>query len=263
MDLGIKNKVAIVAASSKGLGKSSAKALAAEGVKVVICSRNQKDIEETAQEIQSQTKGECLPLVADVSKQSDIESLVKHTIDYWGGVDILVNNAGGPPAMTFDQIADQQFNEAFNTNFMSAIRLIRLCLPSMKNNQWGRIINITSVSVKQPLPNLMLSNAVRCGVIGFAKTLADEIGPYNITVNNLCPGYTRTDRVINLADNLSKQQKVGVDKIYAQWEKSVPLGRIGDPDDFGACVAFIASQQAGYITGTSITVDGGFYRGVM
>jgi len=260
MDLGIKGKVALVAASSKGLGRASAETMAQEGAKVTICARDAEALEATKNEIVSATGAEVLAVAADMTKAGDIENVVQKTVERFGGLNILVCNAGGPPAGYFMDFDDAQWEAAFNLTMMSTVRLIRAALPYMQKAQGGRIINITSMSVKQPLENLVLSNSIRAAVHGLAKTLADQIGPHGITINNVMPGYTLTDRMNQLFfDSAAKSGKT-VDEVMSALSKPVPMRRIGTPEDFGALVTFLASEQAGYITGASIPVDGGVIK---
>jgi 3-oxoacyl-[acyl-carrier protein] reductase len=260
MDLGIKDKVTLVAASSKGLGRASAETMAQEGAKVTICARDADALNATKKEIAAATGAEVLAVAADMTKAGDIESVVQKTVDHFGGLHILVCNAGGPPAGYFMDFDDAQWQAAFNLTMMSTVRLIRAALPHMQKAGWGRIINITSMSVKQPLENLVLSNSIRAAVHGLAKTLADQIGPHGITINNVMPGYTLTDRMSQLFfDNAAKSGKT-VEQVMNDLAKPVPMRRIGTPEDFGALVTFLASEQAGYITGASIPVDGGVIK---
>ncbi len=263
MDLGLKGKVAIVAAASKGLGKASALALAKEGVNITICSRNETQLLETAQEIVDATGTQVLALPADVTRPADVEKLVSETIERFGRLDIIVNNAGGPPVGFFEQFGDEDWAKAVELNLFSTIRLIREALPHLKKQESGRIINITSVSVKQPISNLILSNTVRAGVTGLAKSLANEFAKYNITVNNVLPGSHATTRLQQNLESRAKAENRPAAEIMAEEAKAIPLGRIGTPDDFGSVVAFLASQQAGFITGQSLLVDGGAYKGLM
>lgn len=262
MNLGLKNKVAIVAASSKGLGRACAMSLASEGAKVTIFSRNQSKIQKTASEISNSTGTEVLPLCADVSVKKDIERVVKSTIDRFSGIDIVVNNAGGPPFGYFGDFDLSQWQQAVELNLFSTINMINFALPYMKNKNWGRIINITSISVKQPISGLILSNTVRSGVVGLAKTLSNELAPYNITVNNVCPGRILTDRIIQLANNRAASRKKTYDAVIKDMEKDIPLGRLGKPEELGDYVAFLASERASYITGTTLQVDGGAVKSV-
>jgi 3-oxoacyl-[acyl-carrier protein] reductase len=257
MDFGLKNKIALVAASSKGLGRASAEALVQEGAKVAICARDGKVLKATADEIAGASRSEVLAIPADVTNSRDIERVVKETVNHLGGLHILVTNAGGPPAGYFEEFNDKQWQEAFNLTLMSAVRLIRAAIPPMKKEAWGRIVNITSVSVKEPLDNLILSNSVRAAVHGLAKTLANQLGQYGITVNNVMPGYIHTDRVEQLAQHTTERTGQSVADVLAELGQPAPVGRIGQPKELGALVAFLASEQASYISGTSIPVDGG------
>lgn len=263
MDLGLKGKVAIVAAASKGLGKASALALAREGVNVTICSRNESELLETAREIGSSTGVEVLALPADVTKPADVEKLVEQTIAHFGRLDIVVNNAGGPPAGTFESLGDEEWAKAIELNLLSAVRLTRAALPHLKKQNSGRIINITSYAVKQPINELILSNAARAGVTGLTKSISNEFAKYNITVNSVLPGIHATQRMTYLHEVRAKAQNRSVEDVRNDEFKSIPLGRMGDPNDFGSVVAFIASEPANFITGQAIVVDGGSYKGLM
>ncbi|GIK36183.1 MAG: short-chain dehydrogenase [Chloroflexota bacterium] len=261
MDLGLRDKVALVAASSKGLGRASALALAREGAKVAICARNGKMLKVTADEIATATGSELLAIPADMTNSRDIEQVVKETVKHFGKLHILVTNAGGPPAGDFGDFDDKQWQEAFNLTLMSAVRLIRAALPPMQKERWGRIINITSTSVKEPLDNLVLSNSIRAAVHGLAKTLANQLGPYRITVNNVMPGTIHTDRIEQLARTRAQKSEQTVTEAIAAMGQAAALGRVGEPEEFGAVVAFLASEHASYITGVSLPVDGGKIQG--
>ncbi|MEI6043599.1 MAG: SDR family oxidoreductase [Chloroflexota bacterium] len=263
MDLGLKGKVAIVAAASKGLGKACAIALAKEGVNVVICSRNQAELLEAAREIGSTTGVEVLAIPTDVTKPDDVVKLVEQAVARFGRIDILVNNAGGPPAGTFETLGDEDWAKALELNLLSTVRLTRAVLPHLKKQGSGRIINITSYAVKQPIAELILSNAARAGVTGLAKSLSNEFGKYNITVNNVLPGLHTTARIDYLHQSRAKSQNRTFEEIRVEETKQIPLGRLGDPADFGSIVAFLASEPAGYITGQSLVIDGGAYKGLM
>ncbi|MBW2366793.1 MAG: SDR family oxidoreductase [Deltaproteobacteria bacterium] len=260
MDLGIKDKIALVAASSKGLGRACAEAIASEGAKVVICARDADILSKTQAEIAAVTGSEILAIPADLTRADHIKTLVQKTIKRFGGLHILVTNAGGPPPGSFINFEDGDWQSAFELSMMSAVRLIRAAIPHMQREKWGRIINITSLSVKEPLAPLVLSNAIRPSVHGLAKTLANEYGADGITINNVMPGYTQTDRLKQIAADTAKNTGASTDSVLAEMGKPVPLGRIGQPEEFGAVVAFLASEKASYITGTSIPVDGGAIR---
>ena len=263
MDLGIKDRVAIVAASSKGLGRATALCLAAEGVKLTICPRDKDTLLKTAEEITSQTKVDVLAVVCDVSKTDEIKKVVKETINKYSKVDILINNAGGPPVGAFLDFTLQDWQKAIELNLFSAITFSNEVIPYMKENRWGRIINITSYAVKQPVDGLMLSNTVRAGIIGLAKTLSNEFGPYNILVNNICPGRIFTDRITFLANERAKKEGKSLDQVISEMGADVPVGRIGRPEELAALAVFLASERASYITGTTIQVDGGLTKGLM
>ncbi len=261
MNLGLQDKVAIVLAASKGLGRASAEALAAEGAWVVIGSRNRQQLEQTARDIRDKTGSKVLAVPTDVTKPNDLAAIVDATVREFGRVDILVNNAGGPPPGTFEQFGDAQWEAAFQLNLLSNVRMVRLVLPHMRKLQQGRIINIVSTSVKVPIDGLLLSNAIRTGVVGLAKTLSIELAPDNITVNNVCPGRILTDRIRQITRIEEKvQQGMSEEEVLREASRDIPMGRIGKPEELAALVAFLASEQAGYITGTTIQVDGGLTR---
>lgn len=263
MELGLKNKVAVVGASSKGLGRAIAHGLAEEGARIVVCARNEETLEATAAEIRENTGSEVMSMLTDVSNPNDVENLIQASIEYFGGIDILVNNAGGPRAGRFDDLDITDYQDAVNLNLMSTINLTRAVLPSMRARGGGRIINLTSVSVKQPVEGLMLSNMARTGVIGFAKTLATELAPENILINNVCPGIIFTDRIQQLATVRAEEADITFDEAIENMTQSIPLGRIGNPQEFANLVVFLASERASYITGTTIQVDGGMVKGLL
>jgi 3-oxoacyl-[acyl-carrier protein] reductase len=262
MDLGLKDKVAMVAASSQGLGKAVALGLAQEGAKLTICARGQEKLNQTAAEIRDRTGAEVLAVGIDVTVEADVQRLVEETLAQYGRVDILVCNAGGPPSGVFDDFSPEQWRQAIELNLMSTVNLCRAVVPLMREQRWGRIINITSVSAKQPIDGLILSNMSRAGVLGFSKSLANELARDNITVNCVCPGYTRTERVQELADKMAQRESSTVEAVFQRWEVSVPMRRMGEPPEFAALVVFLASERASYITGTAIQVDGGYIKGL-
>jgi 3-oxoacyl-[acyl-carrier protein] reductase len=257
MDLGLNGRVALVAAASRGLGKAVATALTEEGARVAIFSRKQEAIEAAAGEIRSRTGGEILPLAADVNDQDQLARVVRATVDRFGRLDILVNNAGGPPPGTFDTVAEEQWQQAIDLTLLSAVRLTRLALPHLRMQGGGRIINLTSSSTREPIPNLLLSNAIRAAVAGWAKTLAAELAPENILVNCVAPGRIETERLKELDSANAQRQGRSVDEVRRANEASIPLGRYGRPEEFAAAVAFLASERASYITGITLYVDGG------
>lgn len=263
MELGLTNKIAVVGASSKGLGKAIALGLAYEGARVTICARDNQVLEQTADEIREKTKTEVLVIPTDVSQPDQVEVLIARTISHFGGIDILVNNAGGPRAGRFDDLTAEDYHDAVNLNLMSTINMSRAVVPWMRKRGGGRIINLTSVSVKQPVDGLMLSNMARTGVIGFAKTLATELAPDKILVNNVCPGIIFTDRIKQLASVRAEESGITYDEALENMTANIPLGRIGDPEEFANLVVFLASEKSSYITGATIQVDGGMVRSLL
>lgn len=263
MDLGLKGKVALVAAASRGLGKAVAWELAREGARVVVCAREENVLQATASEIASDTGAEVFPVVADVTKPDDIKALISSVEDRFGQIDILVNNAGGPPTGAFLDFDDAAWEEALRLNLLSTIRLCRAVLPGMRTRGWGRIVNITSASVKQPMDGFVLSSAARSGVVGMAKTLANECAAEGITVNNVCPGYTLTDRVKHLAEEQATKEGKTVQEVIERFAADIPARRLGRPEELAALVVFLASERAAYITGTTIQVDGGYVKSLL
>jgi 3-oxoacyl-[acyl-carrier protein] reductase len=263
MELGIKGKAAIVAASSKGMGKACARGLAAEGARVAMCARTEAELKAAANEVRDETKGEILAVPADVTKLADIQRVVARTVEVFGGVDILVSNAGGPPPGFFDQMTDAQWQAAFELNLLSTIRFIREVLPHMRKRRWGRIINIQSSSVKQPIDGLILSNAIRPGVVGLTKTLAAELAKDHILVNTVCPGRILTDRLKSFMAHRAREAGKSFEEYLPTASADIPLGRIGTPEEFASMVVFLASERASYITGVTVQVDGGLVRGIL
>jgi 3-oxoacyl-[acyl-carrier protein] reductase len=262
MDLGLKGRVALVAASSQGLGKAVAFGLAREGAKLALCARTTAVLEKTAEEIRSQTGAEVLARAVDVTVYEQVRSFVRETAERFGRIDICVANAGGPPSKTFAETTVEDWKAGADLNLMSTVYLAREVLPGMQERRWGRFIAITSVAVKQPVEGLILSNSVRAAVSGLVKTLANEYGPSNVLVNNVCPGYTATARLESLSAKLAAGESVPVEKIKEKWSGQVPLRRLGQPEEFANLVVFLASERASYITGVSIAVDGGLVKGI-
>ena len=263
MDLKLKNKIALVTAASRGLGRAVAEELAAEGAQLVICSRSEAKISETANEIAEALGVKVLAVAADVSNPEDVKRLTEFASERLGRIDILVTNSGGPPAGPFEAFDLEQWEAATRLLLYSSVNLARAVLPGMKERRWGRILNITSIAVKQPVDNLILSNSLRAGVTGFARTLANEVAQFGITVNNIMPGYTRTERVEELAKMMSEKQGITPEEFIARWEQEIPMRRIGEPREFAALAAFLVSERASYITGTSIPVDGGWIKSLI
>lgn len=260
MDLGLKGKTALVAAASQGLGFAVANELAHEGASLVICSRREDAINSAAESIRNETGADVLAVAADVSISGDIERLIAAGIERFGRIDILVTNSGGPPAGAFDSLNREAWDDATRILLTSVVEMTRLVLPGMKKRGWGRILNVTSIASKQPVENLMLSNSLRAAVTGFAKTLAAEVAADGITVNNILPGYTRTERLEELIDFLANKEGLSADEVKARWAAEIPMRRLGEPREFAALAAFLVSDRASYITGSSIAVDGGWIK---
>ncbi len=263
MDLGLKGNVALVAASSRGLGRAVAEELAAEGASLILCARDAQALAETRDAIIRSSGAQVLAVPADVAVTSEVKQVVDSGVERFGQIDILVTNAGGPPAGKFENITPEQWEMATRLTLYSAIELTRHVLPGMKERGWGRILNITSIAVKQPVENLILSNSLRAGVTGFARTLANEVAAAGVTVNNILPGYTRTERVEELAVAMAEKQGISPAEFKAKWEQEIPMKRLGEPREFAALAAFLVSERASYITGTSIQVDGGWIRSLL
>lgn len=263
MELNIEGKVAVVTASSKGLGKAVAEALAKEGVKLAICSRDKERIEKAADSISAQYEVEVLADVCDVTNKKSIESFQRKVIDHFNACHILYANAGGPPPGKAEDFTGEDFKKAVDLNLMSTINLIYAFLPFMKNQRWGRILASASITVKQPLPTLALSNVSRAGVVAFVKTLSKEVAPFNVTANTLAPGYIMTERVQELLENQAQNQGISYHEALEKLRSTIPTKTIGKPEDFGALCAFLASEHAAYITGETFLIDGGMYSGVM
>ena len=230
---------------------------------MALCARDEKALRATADEIARATANEVLAIPADLTHARDCERAVRETVDFFGTLHVLVTNNGGPPAGYFFDFDDNDWYRAVDLTLMSVVRLIRAAVPPMRQQKWGRIVNITSVTVKEPLDNLILSNALRAGVVGLARTLANQLAADGITVNNVAPGYVLTDRVVSLSQTQAKAQGKSPDDILAGFAAPVPMGRIGKPEELAAVVAFLASEQAAYVNGTTLLVDGGRYKGLM
>jgi 3-oxoacyl-[acyl-carrier protein] reductase len=263
MDLGINGKIALVTASSRGLGRGCAEQLAGEQCRVAICSRDEAAAEAAAQEIAVSTGAEVVGFGADVSNAEDVGRLLESVKGSLGEPEILVTNAGGPPPGTFASTALVDYQKALDLNLMSAVHLIHGVVPAMKTRGWGRIIAVTSISVKQPIGNLLLSNMARAGLTGFLKTLSTELAPLGITVNALLPGTHQTSRIEQLVKDTAKRSNKTEEEVYQEMVDNIPSKAIGDPADFGAAAAFLAGVQARYITGQNWLIDGGRYSGLL
>ena len=265
MILGLENKVALVLASSKGLGFACAKGLYIEGANVVICSRSEANLKIAKPEIERERSinedNRVYPIIADLMYEEQILNLVDRTMEEFGRIDILVHNAGGPPSAPINKITKQDWSNSIDLNLLSFIRITELVVPIMQKQNYGNIVAITSVSVKQPLENLVLSNTTRLGLVGFAKTLANEYAKDNILVNVVCPGPNLTDRMKEIIKKMAQDIEKSEEEIEKLWTGQIPLGRMGKPEELSNLVVFLASERASYITGTVIQVDGGFVKG--
>jgi 3-oxoacyl-[acyl-carrier protein] reductase len=263
MDLGLGGRVALIGGSSRGLGRAVAEELAAAGASVVVCARDTAAVERAAAAIAEAHGVPALGVACDLSRAGEPDRLAAEALARFGRVDVLVTNTGGPPAGRFEAHEPGVWRGAYDQLLESVLCLTRAVLPGMKARKWGRIINVTSIAVKQPIEDLILSNSLRAAVTGFARSLANEVAAEGITVNNVMPGYTRTERLEALAARVAARKGIDPAHAYSAWDAEIPMGRIGEPREFAALVAFLASERASYITGTSIPVDGGWIRSLL
>ena len=261
MDLSLDNKVVMIAGGSAGLGRAVAEAFAAENARLSLASRSVDKLREASEGISSRYSVDVLTTPTDVRNESEIEQWVQATLTRFGGVDILVTNAGGPPSSRFEDTSVDAWRDGIELNLMSTILTCKAVVPHMRKRGSGSIVAITSVSVKQPVDGLILSNTSRAGVLGLTKSMSNELAPEGIRVNMVCPGYTRTDRLVELAGSVSKKEGVAVEEVYRRWETAIPMNRLGEPEEFASVVVFLASERASYVTGTCVQVDGGLVRG--
>jgi 3-oxoacyl-[acyl-carrier protein] reductase len=262
METGLKNRVAIVAASSQGIGRAAAEGLASEGCRVAMCARNPQTLEAAAGQIQKQYSAEVFAQPLDVTDPEAVHRFVDAVVSKFGAADICVTNAGGPPAKGFLAATLEEWDKAIDQNFLSTVYFARAVIPHMQRKHWGRILTITSVTTKQPVADLVLSNAVRAGVVGLVKSLANEFGKDGILVNNVAPGYTATDRLKNLAKARSASQGKTEKEVFEAWAADAPLKRVAEPREIADAIVWLASERASFITGQTILVDGGTYKGM-
>ena len=263
MDLGLKNKVAAVAAASQGLGYAVARELSAEGARVGICSRSEENVRAAAERISSETGGEVFPFVADVSKRVEAIRFVEAVAGKLGRVDILVTNAGGPSPGGFDDVDLDEVNHAFHLTLESAVAMMKTAIPPMRERRWGRVVNMLSFTVKQPELNLLMSNTMRTGLMGFSKSVAREVAADNVLINCVAPGYTRTERLEELAQDMARRESEGAGDVYHDWEKRIPMRRLGEPEEIAKVVTFLCSEATSYVMGVTIQVDGGLVCGLL
>lgn len=263
MDLGLKNKVALVTASTKGIGFGVAKVLAEEGVQVAITSRNKENLEQAVARLKGISGSEVFGVTADLRSRTDVENLVKQVLNRFGRIDILVYNTGPPKLGTFMELSFEDWEDAIKLLLLSAVWLTKLVVPGMIERGWGRLIYITSSTLKQILPNIVLSNTVRLSIAGLVKSLAVELGPKGITANGIMQGHIETERVIKIAENLAARNKISVEEALRYLARDIPLGRLGKPEEIGYLAAFLASDKASYINGAMILIDGGYVKAVL
>ncbi len=262
MDMGLKNRVAIVAASSRGIGRATAEAFAAEGCRVAMCARNAQTLKAAADGIREKYKVDVYAEALDVTHAGAIHAFVEAVIAKFGSADICVANAGGPPAKGFLAATIEEWHKAVEANLLSTVYFAREVIPHMQQRRWGRIITITSTAVKQPIADLVLSNSVRAAAVGLVKSLANEFGKDGILVNNVGPGYTATDRLRDLAKTRAAAANKSEAEIFETWASEIPVRRLGEPREVAETIVWLASERASYITGQTILVDGGQYRGL-
>jgi 3-oxoacyl-[acyl-carrier protein] reductase len=262
MNLGINGKTALVTAASRGLGKAIALQLSNEGANVAICARGEEDLLKAKAEIEERECGQVMAQAADVTDKRHVTKLVDRVMDEFGMIDILICNAGGPPSGMAENFGLDDYRQALELNLLSTVNLCHEVIPIMKKQKWGRIVNLTSVSAKQPIDTLILSNMSRAGVLGFSKSLSNQLAPHGITVNSICPGYTRTERVESLAKDFEVAGKGSVQDFFQKIESLIPMGRLGRPDEIATAAVFFCSEVASYITGVALQVDGGFVKAI-
>ncbi len=262
MNLGIKDRVALVAASSQGIGRATAEAFAAEGCRIAMCARNPQTLQAAAEKIRKQYRVEVLAEAFDVTDSSEVSRFVALVAQRFGSVDICITNAGGPPAKGFLSTTREDWQRALDANFLSTVYFVREVIPHMQKKKWGRIVTLTSITTKQPVADLVLSNAVRAAVVGLVKSLANEFGKDGILVNNVGPGFTATDRLKELARAGAASSGKNEQEFFDRWAADAPVQRLGEPREVAETIVWLASERASYITGQTVLVDGGMYKGL-
>jgi 3-oxoacyl-[acyl-carrier protein] reductase len=262
MELGLKGRGVIVAASSQGMGRAAAELFAREGAQVAMCARTQKTLQEAADQIRAETGAEIYAEPLDVTDGAAVQRFVEQVSKRFGRLDVCVTNAGGPPAKNFLSVSTEEWRKAVDLNFLSVVHLAKAVIPYMQRHRWGRIITITSISVKQPIDDLIMSNAVRAAVVGLVKSLSNEFGKDGILVNNVAPGYTATERLQELAGTRALAAGVSTEQIYQRWAAEIPVRRLANPKEVADVIVWLASERASYVTGQTVLVDGGIYRGL-
>jgi 3-oxoacyl-[acyl-carrier protein] reductase len=262
MNTGLKSKAVLITGASQGMGRATAEAFAAEGARIAICARNPETIKAAGDEIKTKHKVDVIAEAVDVTDLAKLRSFVARVEKDFGAVDVCVANAGGPPAKQFAQTTMEDWQHAFELNFLNVVALAQAVIPGMQRRKWGRFITITSTSVRQPIPDIVLSSCIRPAVVGLVKSLAIEFGPSNITFNNIAPGWTATERLNDLASSRAQAAGIAKEQIYDRWASEVPLRRLGRPEEIADAIVWLASERAGYITGQTIVVDGGVYKGM-
>jgi 3-oxoacyl-[acyl-carrier protein] reductase len=262
MDLGLKHRVALVAASSQGIGRATAECFAAEGCRVAMCARNPQTLHAAAEKIRKQSNAQVFAEAFDVTDPAAVSRFVTAVVQQFGSIDICVTNAGGPPAKGFLDSTLEDWQHALDANFLSTVYFAREVIPHMQRNHWGRIITLTSITTKQPVPDLVLSNAARAAVVGLVKSLANEFGKDGILVNNVGPGFTATDRLKELAKTRAKTSGKSEQELFDTWAADSALKRLGEPREVADTIVWLASERASYITGQTVLVDGGAYKGL-
>ena len=263
MELQLKDKVAAVAAASQGLGFAVALQLAREGARVGICSRSQENVDAAASRVHEETGHDVYTFVTDLAKSDGATGFVHAVAEHFGRLDIVVTNAGGPPPGGFETTGLEQIERGFHLTLVSTIAMIKAAVPHMQREKWGRVVNILSMTAKEPVTDLLVSNTMRAGLVGYTKSVSRELAKDNVLINNVAPGYTRTERLVELAESLAKKHDRSTDDVFADWEQQIPMGRLGEPAELANVVTFLCSEAASYVTGTTIQVDGGFIKGLL